>query len=128
MKRGISLFALLLVGACIVTGVAGQMLLKNGMNKIGKIDNFGELFAPQNLSKMLSNIFIILGLCAYALSAIFWMGALSTLDLSFSYPLISLSYVIVAVLAFFVFKENITLIRWGGIFLIIFGSFLISRS
>ena len=50
------------------------------------------------------------------------------MELSLVYPLVSVAYVLVALFSFFVFKENVTMIRWVGIIVIMFGVFLISRS
>ncbi|MEA1907777.1 MAG: EamA family transporter, partial [Euryarchaeota archaeon] len=54
--------------------------------------------------------------------------ALSTPDVSFVYPLLSLGYVITAILAFVFLKETITMERWCGIFLVVVGCCLIIRT
>lgn len=68
------------------------------------------------------------GLFLYMFSAFLWLGALSTLDVSFMYPLLSLAYVITAIGAFIFLGETITMMRWMGIGLVIAGCFLVTRS
>jgi multidrug transporter EmrE-like cation transporter len=53
---------------------------------------------------------------------------LSRIDLSMAYPLVSIAYIVTAIFSYFIFKENITLIRWIGIITICLGVFLVSRS
>jgi drug/metabolite transporter (DMT)-like permease len=61
-------------------------------------------------------------------SAFLWLGALSTLDVSFMYPLLSLAYVVTAVFAIIYLGEIVTLSRWAGISLVVIGCVLIARS
>jgi uncharacterized membrane protein len=50
------------------------------------------------------------------------------MELSLVYPMVSVAYVLVALFSWYYFKENLSVIRWAGIALIILGVFLISRS
>jgi drug/metabolite transporter (DMT)-like permease len=123
-----SMLALSLVAICIVFGAVGQILMKNGMSQVGQIGSLGKLISLQTILRVFSNPYVIGGLFLYAIGAFLWLGALSSLDVSFMYPLVSLGYVLTAVLAFVFLKEDITLIRWGGIVLIVLGSFMILRT
>ena len=102
--------------------------MKTGMAQIGEINDFRGFINLNTIFHILTNVYVLLGLLLYAVSAFLWLGALSTLDVSFMYPLLSLAYVITAILAFVVLKENITLIRWVGIALVVAGCFLIVRT
>ena len=53
---------------------------------------------------------------------------LSKVDLSFAYPFLSLAYVLVAVLAWRLFGEDLNTLRIGGIALICVGTVLIAQS
>lgn len=121
------MFALSLVAICIVFGAVGQILMKNGMSQVGQIGDLGKLVSLQAIFRIFTNPYVIGGLFLYAISAFLWLGALSSLDVSFMYPLVSLGYVLTAFLAFMFLKEDITLIRWGGIALVVLGSFMILR-
>lgn len=122
------MFALTLVFICIILAALGQISMKKGMTQIDKIDNLSDLIKPSTLFHMLTNIYVFIGLLLYAVSAFLWLGALSQLDVSLMYPLLSLGYVITAILAFIFLKENITLLRWLGIVLVVIGSFLVIRT
>jgi len=122
------MFALSLVAICIVFGAVGQILMKTGMSQIGQIHGLRELVAPGTVFHMFTNGYVIGGLLLYAVSAFLWLGALSILDVSFMYPLLSLAYVLTAVLAFIFLKEQITLFRVGGIVLVVIGCFMILRT
>jgi len=98
------------------------------MNEIGRINNLSELFNVKNLFMMFTNTHIFVGIALYALAMVLWLGALSQLDVSYMYPLLSLGYVVTAIIAFIFIKENITLLRWVGIILVVIGSYLIIRS
>ena len=122
------LFPMILVMICIVFGAFGQIAIKNGMTQIGKIESIVQLISPGTLSKMATNGYVVAGLLLYLIAAFLWLGALSKLEVSFMYPLLSLGYVLTAILAFIFFRENVTVVRWAGIALIVGGCFLISRT
>jgi undecaprenyl phosphate-alpha-L-ara4N flippase subunit ArnE len=44
-----------------------------------------------------------------------------------AYPMVSLSYVFGMLAALFVFHEDVSLVRWAGIFFIMLGCILIAR-
>ena len=119
------MFALGLVFTCIVFGSVGQILMKQGMNEIGKLGSLGELLSPSTLARIFLNPYVLAGVLFYAVSLIFWLGALSQLEVSFMYPLLSVGYILTAIFAFAFLGENITLARWSGIALVVLGSYLI---
>ena len=92
---------------------------------------FGAFPADQFLQKiipMFLNPFVFSGIACFGLSAVTWLVVLSRLELSYVYPLVSVAYIMVAIASWILFKENVTLIRWLGILVIVMGVFLISRS
>jgi drug/metabolite transporter (DMT)-like permease len=122
------MFAFILVSICIMCGAVGQILMKTGVSHIDKIGSWTELFRLGTISGIFTNGYVLGGLILYAASSFLWLGALSTLNVSRMYPLLSLAYVVTAVLGFIFLKENISLMRWAGIALVIAGCFLILRS
>lgn len=128
MNRGAKVFALTLVLICIFAGAMGQIAMKSGMSQVGEIGSVGQLFNLGTLFHIFTNPRVLTGLFLYAIAAILWLGAMSTLNISFMYPLMSLAYVVTAIVAFIFLKENITLLRWAGIFLVVGGCFLITRT
>lgn len=119
--------SILLILTSVVLAVTGQLLMKHGMGQIG----FVELEASaviQMVGKALANIFVLLGIGCYVVSVVFWLLILSRVELSFAYPMISLGYVIVMILSWVIFRENVTLLRVIGTLTIVLGVFLISRT
>ena len=70
---------------------------------------------------------LFFGLSGYALSMLCWFFALRRLPLSYAYPLLSLSYALVYLLAAVLpwFGESVTLLKTAGVALIVFGVRLI---
>lgn len=67
-------------------------------------------------------------LLAYGLSVAIWIVGLSRVPVGQAYPLLSLGYVITALLAWWMLGETPNLQRVTGIAVIIFGVFLVARS
>jgi drug/metabolite transporter (DMT)-like permease len=115
----------LIMAVSIGLAVAGQLLMKKGMMA------FGTFPVSQLLTRvipMFLNPWVFIGFVCFGLSSIFWLVVLSRLPLSLVYPMVSVAYVVVALLSMVFFRENVTLVRWSGIAVIILGVILISRS
>jgi drug/metabolite transporter (DMT)-like permease len=119
--------AIIYILISVLTSTAGQLLLKKGMNDMGSI----TLSLNQFLSttwKMITNPYVFIGLAIYFAGTVFWLAALSRLDLSYAYPFASLSYVIMLVASWLMFDEKITLSRILGTIVIGAGVLLIYRN
>jgi len=119
--------SILLILLSISIAVGGQIILKIGINRIGIVsfsglNNLGQLFFGAIKSPL-----VISGLFLYVISAAIWLVVLSAVDLSFAYPFIGFTYVIVLVLSKFILRENVGLIRWVGALIITIGVIVISR-
>jgi len=127
-KKSLSLTnSVLLILLSISIVVGGQLLIKIGIDRIG-ISGFSSIKAITGLfAGAIKSPIILTGLFLYFISAAIWLVILSTVDLSFAYPFIGLSYVIVLVLSKFVLKEDVNPVRWIGAFIITAGVVLISR-
>lgn len=67
------------------------------------------------------------GLICYGLSLLFWLDALSKMELSRAYPLVSLGYIASLLLGYFFLEESITLNKVIGILLIMSGVVFIAK-
>jgi len=114
-------FVLILVAVCL--GVVGQIMMKNGMNQVGAITQFGLA----TLVHVFSNPFVLLGFASYGLSSVVYLLALSRLDLSVAYPMIGLGYVLVVFFSWLVLREQVGPLRWLGALLIVAGVWLVGR-
>jgi drug/metabolite transporter (DMT)-like permease len=111
----------------VIAGAIGQITLKYGMTQTGQITLSAHDIVP-TLFKIFTNPFIIGGLALYVGGTVFWLAALSRVDLSFAYPFASLSYVVMLTASWLLFNENITPLRLAGTLVVMLGVFLISRS
>ena len=119
--------SILLILFSISIAVTGQILIKIGINHIG-IVNFSNLDALKQLFfGVIKSPLVISGLFLYVISAAIWMVVLSAVDLSFAYPFIGFTYVMVLVLSKFILKEDVNPIRWAGALIVTIGVIVISR-
>jgi len=100
--------------------VYGQLILK------WKIDQFGSLPEPfwdriTFLLQLLLNPWILSGFFAAFLAALSWMAAMTKFDISYAYPFMSLSFVLVFILSAFLFGEPVSFQKIMGFALIVLG-------
>jgi len=114
---------LLLVMVCVTIGVFGQLAMKKGMNIVGFI-TLRDVFSSRIFSIIFQK-YVFIGIMLYVSSALIWLVVLSQEELSFVYPLISIGYVLTAILSKFLFNESLTMFRFFGILLICGGVYLI---
>jgi len=119
--------AIVYIMISVLGGAVGQLMLKKGMSSTGpltlSLNQFGSI-----LGRMATNPYVVAGLSIYALSTLFWLLALSRVDLSFAYPFASLSYLVMLFAAWQLFKEDISILRLAGTLVICIGVIIISRS
>jgi drug/metabolite transporter (DMT)-like permease len=128
MKGRKMAFSLVLVFICVLFSAAGQILMRTGMAQVGEITSIQQLFNLGTIVRMFTNLYVVGGILCFASMIVVWLAAISSLEISFAYPLASLVYVIAAVAALIFLKEDITLLRWVGIFFVVGGCVLISLS
>jgi drug/metabolite transporter (DMT)-like permease len=79
------------------------------------------------LLRYVYNLWFYIGISAFGIATIIWIKVLSLAKLSSVYPMQSFAYIIVAILAYFVFGEKINAYNIIGITLIIAGIFFVSQ-
>ncbi len=107
--------------ATICTAI-GESFLSFGMKQIG-LENasFFRWFAL-----VATNPIVLIGVFFAACFFFLYLLALSWADLSYVMPLTALSYLFAAVLAKVFLKEQISLLRWTGIIVIVIGTALVA--
>ena len=120
-----SSFILILAG--VLLNAVAQLLLKAGTNRIGEFAFAHENIIPIGM-KIAGNPFIIGGLGCYVVSVVVWIMALSRVEVSIAYPMLSIGYVVNAVAAWYLFGEVVTAQRLIGIATIVVGVFIVARS
>ena len=103
------------LGVGILTGIAGQILLKAGAD------------APDFASQLLRPSTLV-GLALYGAAAFLYIVALRRIPVSVAFPSVSLSYAIVAVLGHLLFGEPFGMRQISGIVLIMGGVVLINQT
>ncbi len=111
----------------VLGGAVGQVLLKKGMVNMGPL----TISAGQTLNliwRIATNPYVVIGLGIYVCGTLFWLVALSRISLSFAYGFASLSYGLMLLASWLVFREDISLLRILGTAVIVVGVLIISRS
>ncbi len=111
----------------ILASTVAQAMLKHGMDKVGGIARPGDQFLA-SMQKVATEPFVLGGLALIVIAVPVWLEVLARLPLSIAYPLVSIGYVVSLGIGAFVFKENITALRVGGVAVIILGVIAVSRS
>jgi multidrug transporter EmrE-like cation transporter len=118
-------FALILVG--VLLNAAAQLLLKAGTNAVGSFEFAAANALPVGL-KLALEPHILGGIACYVISVVVWILALSRVEVSIAYPMLSIGYVVNAIAAYYLFGEAVTATRLVGIGIIILGVFIVARS
>ncbi len=106
----------------IIGTVYGQLVIKWRMSLKGQMPD--ESTVVDKLYFMVNafmDLWIISGLAAAFLASFCWAAAMTKFELSFAYPFMSLSFVLVFILSMFIFGELFTWAKFTGICLIILG-------
>src|SRR5579863_9894799 len=117
--------------ALVLTGVllnaVAQLLLKAGAAALGGLE-LRMSNAAAIAGRLVLNAPIIGGLACYAISVIVWILALSRVEVSVAYPMLSVGYVVNALAAWWLFGESLNTARLAGIGVIIVGVWLVARN
>jgi drug/metabolite transporter (DMT)-like permease len=116
----------LILGSVLLAAIA-QLTLKHGMNQVTARSGVATLRLG-SLKAMATNAFVVGGLVLFALSAVIWLMVLSRASLSFAYPFVSLSYLVIVLADRFVLGESVPPLRWAGVALIMTGIVLVAQT
>ena len=118
-------FGLILAG--VLLNAAAQLLLKAGTNAVGHFAFDAANIVPVGL-RLAFEPHIVTGVFCYLASLVVWLMALSRVEVSIAYPMLSLGYVVNAIAAWYLFGEAVGPMRLAGIGIIVLGVFLVARS
>lgn len=118
-------FSLLMTGVLLNAGA--QLLLKAGTNSVGVFEFSRDNLLPVGW-KIATEPHILGGLACYVVSVVVWIMALSRVEVSIAYPLLSVGYVVNAIAAWYLFGEAVTVTRLTGIGIIVIGVYIVARS
>lgn len=117
-------YLLILTMAVFATGA--NILLKIGIQSAS-----GTYLGENWLTRILlfSNVYVLVALVLYVISALFWMRIVSIADLSYALPLVvTLTICFVTIVSWLILKEQISAIRVLGIFVLCIGIILVLKS
>ena len=118
-------FGLVLTG--VLLNAVAQLALKASVNDTGII-NLDMQSLLSSAGSLATNLWLWLGLICYAISVVVWILALSRVDVSIAYPMLSIGYIVNAVAAWHLFDEPMNLGKVVGIGIIIVGVYILARS
>ena len=107
----------------VAFGAVGQLILKAGMNSLGKLQ-----LSADTLLRMATSPLVLVGIAIFCVSTLLWLFALAKADLSFAYPFLSLTYLAVLIGGALLFHEEVTMPRVLGFIVIITGVWIVARS
>jgi len=116
----------------ILTGVglnaAAQLLLKVATRPLAHFSQFNAEVLIGSVAILIKSLPFWAGMTCYAASVCVWLAALSKAPVSTAYPMLSLGYVVVAVVSVTWLGEVMSFSKVLGIVLICAGVVLVSRS
>jgi drug/metabolite transporter (DMT)-like permease len=115
---------LFLIVITVIINVTGQFMVKTGVNRVGAV----SLLDFHAILRALSSVLVLGGFVVYFLSAIVWISILSRTELSWAFPILSLSYVLTVLLSPVLLHETFSAQRLIGTLVICFGVFLVSKT
>lgn len=111
---------ILLAIISVFVGSVGQVVLKLGANKVADL-TFSMSTIISDLWRLAKVSEIVLGMFLFAASSLLWIKVLTRVELSTAYPLVSIGYINVAVLSYFLFHESFSISKILGMAMIITG-------
>lgn len=113
----------LVILGSIACAVGGQLSLKYGMNRTGRVTR-----SAHRLDWKAGAPGLLAGLSFYGVSTVLWLYALSRVELSYAFPFLSLSYVAIMLGARFGLSEPLHRNRLLGSVFIVLGVILVGLS
>ena len=108
--------------------VFGNICLSHGMRQVGPLHASASMNFLSLGIQIFSNLWILIGLVLLLAYFIFFLTALSRMELSYVLPMTASSYVLTAFMAWGILGERISVTRWIGTWLICMGILLVKKS
>ncbi len=117
---------LIVIVSSVLLNALAQILLKAGMKNFSNIDLKNNIM--QTFLSIALNPYIISGFISYGISIILWLWVLSKVDVSLAYPFQALGYIVVTILAWLIFQENVNMTRIIALIFITLGLIILAFS
>jgi undecaprenyl phosphate-alpha-L-ara4N flippase subunit ArnF len=121
--------AIFLLSLSIGLSACAQLLMKASMMQLHTITNIDVSLLQLIAENMTAFVWLVIGLVSYAISMLSWMLALTKYELSFAYPLLGITYILVYLGAVYwpQIGEQLSWQRTVGIMLILIGVAFVNR-
>ena len=126
--RRLHLKTIPLILISVILGPLGNVFLGKGMKGVGSIVFMRLADLLPLASRVLSSVYIWLGIACLLGFFVVHMLLLTWADYSYVQPATSLSYAFISVLSYFLLGEIISPLRWLGVSVICLGVFLVGRT
>lgn len=111
----------------VLTNFLSQIMLKKGMTQIamGSLETSNIVKA---IPTIVFNFFVMGGLLVMVISMASHLLVLSKVDISYAYPFLGLSFVLVTAWGYFILSEPMSIYKAMGVMLIVCGVALVAKS
>jgi multidrug transporter EmrE-like cation transporter len=116
-----------LILASISLNAVAQIIMRKAMLQIGEI-NLGNRNVLSYLPQLTGSIFLWFSFLCYGLSILIWIIVLSKVEVSYAYAFSSIGYILVTIMGALLLREQISILRIIGIFIVCFGILVVARS
>jgi drug/metabolite transporter (DMT)-like permease len=118
--------AYLYILGTILCTVYGQLILKFRIVKFGTMPElfYGKIIF---LLKLFLDPFVLSGFISAFFASLFWMAAMTKFELSFAYPFMGVSFILVLLLSWLLLGESMNIYKIAGVFLITLGLIISSK-
>lgn len=120
------LLTILIIG--LLFEAVGVVYLNKGLKQVGEVQKISVPEVLRVIKKGVTNPNILLGVLFEAIFFGTLLVLMSKGTVSFIWPLTSLGFVLTTIAAKFILHEEVSLLRWGGVLLIMMGAGLITFS
>ncbi|HVB85229.1 MAG TPA: hypothetical protein VNK23_01005 [Candidatus Dormibacteraeota bacterium] len=127
-QGGLRFKTYILICAMLIFGPLGDVLLGKGMKRVQPLEGWEPARVLQFFVRAFTTSAVWLGIGSLTLFFVAYLLVLSWADYTYVQPASALSYGLVAVLAFAILNERISLVRWGGVLLICLGVFAVGQT
>jgi drug/metabolite transporter (DMT)-like permease len=103
----------------------GQLLLKFGLRQVEATGFHGVKGLGIFIVSVFSTPLILAAIPVYVIGLVVWLVVLAELDLSYAYPLVALTYVLVPLVSYMILGEHIPPLRWIGVGVVFAGVVLV---
>jgi drug/metabolite transporter (DMT)-like permease len=114
--------------AALILEAMGVVYLSKGLKQIGEPTRFVPAEIGRLVLRGLGNSNVLLGVAMETAFFVMLMILLKRHDVSLIWPLTSLGFVLTALAARFIRHEEVSLLRWSGVVLIVLGAALVGWS